>query len=118
MKEELKKRTKAFAVSIIKMTESLPRKNATFTVTNQIIGSSTSVGANYRAALRGRSKAEFIAKLGVVVEEVDETPYWLEIIVDSGLGAKDVITPLWLEGNELTAIFVSMLKTTKLNRDK
>lgn len=118
MKEELKKRTKAFAVSIIKMTEALPRKNSTFPVSNQIIRSATSVGANYRAALRARSKAEFIAKLGIVVEEVDETLYWLEIIVDSELASKELIGPLWLEGNELTSIFVSMLKTSKLNRDK
>ncbi|EAZ81122.1 four helix bundle protein [Algoriphagus machipongonensis] len=83
MKEELKKRTKAFAVSIIEMTETLPRKNSTFPITNQIIRSSTSIGANYRAPLRGRSKAEFIAKLGVVVEESDETLYWLEIIAKS-----------------------------------
>ncbi|MHA7130307.1 four helix bundle protein [Algoriphagus namhaensis] len=117
MKEELKVRSKIFAVSIIKMTEFLQKKNATATVTNQIIRAATSVGANYRAALRGRSKAKFIAKLGIVVEEADEKLYWLEIIVDSELATKEMITPLWKEGNELTAIFVSMLKTAKLNRD-
>ncbi|MBN7818106.1 four helix bundle protein [Algoriphagus pacificus] len=118
MKDELKKRTKTFAVAIIKMTETLPRRNSTTPVSNQIIRSSTSVGANYRAALRGRSKADFIAKLGIVVEESDETLYWLEIIVESELANKDQIAPLWKEGNELTSIFVKMLKTAKSNRDK
>jgi len=117
MKEELKKRTKDFAIAVIAMTEELPRKNSTFAITNQIIRSSTSIGANYRSALRGRSKAEFIAKLGIVVEESDETLYWLEIIQESNLSNSDRIKDLWKEGNELTAIFVSMLKTAKLNRD-
>jgi four helix bundle protein len=115
MKDELKKRTKEFAVAIIKMTEELPRKNSTFAITNQIIRSSTSVGANYRAALRGRSKAEFIAKLGIVVEEADESVYWLEIIQESNLATEELIKNLWKEANELTAIFVSMLKTSKIN---
>lgn len=117
MKEELKKRTKDFAIAVIAMTEELPRKNSTFAITNQIIRSSSSIGANYRSALRGRSKAEFIAKLGIVVEEADETLYWLEIIQESNLSTSDRIKGLWKEGNELTAIFVSMLKTAKLNRD-
>lgn len=117
MKEELKKRTKLFAIAVINMTEELPRKNSTFAITNQIIRSPTSIGANYRAALRGRSKADFIAKLGIVVEESDETLYWLEIIQESNLSNSDRIKDLWKEGNELTAIFVSMLKTAKLNRD-
>ncbi len=118
MKEEIKKRSKQFAIAIIKMTESLPRKNSTFVVSNQIIKSATSVGANYRSSLRGRSKAEFIAKLGIVVEEIDETLYWLEIIHESELANKETIQPLWQEANELTSIFVSMLKTAKLNHIK
>ena len=115
MTEEIKRRSKQFAIAIIKMTESLPRKNSTFVVSNQIIKSATSVGANYRSSLRGRSKAEFIAKLGIVVEEIDETLYWLEIISESELATQETIKPLWQEANELTSIFVSMLKTAKLN---
>lgn len=68
--------------------------------------------------MRGRSKAEFIAKLGIVVEEADETLYWLEIIQESNLSNSQNIKDLWKEANELTAIFVSMLKTTKFNQDK
>lgn len=115
MKEEIKHRSKLFALSIIKMTEGLPRKNSTFPICNQIIKSATSIGANYRSALRGRSKAEFIAKLGIVEEEADETLYWLEIIVESELSDSKIIDPLWKEGNELLSIFIAMIKTAKNN---
>ena len=116
MKEELKLRSKLFALAIIKMTEELPRKNSTFPICNQIIKAATSIGANYRSALRGRSKAEFIAKLGIVEEEADETLYWLEIIKESGLGNSKIIDPLWKEGNELVSIFIAMIKTAKINQ--
>lgn len=116
MKEEIKLRSKLFALAVIKMTEELPRKNSTFPICNQIIKSATSVGANYRSALRGRSKAEFIAKLGIVEEEADETLYWLEIIKESGLADSKVIDPLWKEGNELLSIFIAMIKTAKINQ--
>lgn len=116
MKEELKLRSKHFALAVIKMTEELPRKNSTFPICNQIIKSATSVGANYRSALRGRSKVEFIAKLGIVEEEADETLYWLEIIKESGLADSEIIDPLWKEGNELLSIFIAMIKTAKINQ--
>ena len=116
MKEEIKFRSKLFALAIIKMTEDLPRKNSTFPICNQIIKSATSIGANYRSALRGRSKAEFIAKLGIVEEEADETLYWLEIIKESGLADSKIIDPLWKEGNELLSIFIAMIKTAKNNQ--
>ncbi len=116
MKVEIKLRSKLFALAVIKMTEELPRKNSTFPICNQIIKSATSVGANYRSALRGRSKAEFIAKLGIVEEEADETLYWLEIIKESGLADSKVIDPLWKEGNELLSIFIAMIKTAKFNQ--
>jgi len=116
MKEEIKLRSKLFALAVIKMTEELPRKNSTFPICNQIIKSATSVGANYRSALRGRSKAEFIAKLGIVEEEADETLYWLEIIKESGLADSKVIDHLWKEGNELLSIFIAMIKTAKINQ--
>ncbi len=116
MKEEIKFRSKLFALAVIKMTEGLPRKNSTFPICNQIIKSATSIGANYRSALRGRSKAEFIAKLGIVEEEADETLYWLEIIKESGLGDSKIIDPLWKEGNELLSIFIAMIKTAKINQ--
>lgn len=115
MKEALKIRFKRFAVSIIHFCEGLPKKNSTFTLTNQIIRSSTSMGANYRAALRGRSKAEFLSKLGIVEEEADETLYWLELIKDTGLGNSTEIDPLWKECNELLSIIVSTINTTRKN---
>jgi four helix bundle protein len=118
MREELKSRTKEFAISIINMTEKLPKKTAAYITAKQLIRSATSVGANYRAALRGRSKAEFIAKIGIVEEEADETMYWLELIVGTHLLDKEAIVPLWKEANELTAIFTSMGKTSKQNRKK
>lgn len=98
------------------MTEGLARKNATFPICNQIIRSSTSIGANYRAALRARSKAEFLSKLGIVEEEADETLYWLELIKDSGLGESSVIDPIWKECNELLSIFTATIKTSKENQ--
>ncbi len=116
MKEEIKLRSKLFALAVIKMTEELPRKNSTFPICNQIIKSATSVGANYRSALRGRSKAEFIAKLGIVEEEADETLNWFEIIKESELADSIVIDPLWKEGNELLSIFIAMIKTAKINQ--
>ncbi|MEB2777224.1 four helix bundle protein [Algoriphagus sp. D3-2-R+10] len=116
MKEQLIARSKAFAIAIIQMTESLPRRNATYIISNQIVKSSSSIGANYRAALRGRSKAEFIAKLGIVEEEADETLYWLEILREGGIASKEIIDPLWKECNELLSIFIATIKTTKSNR--
>ena len=116
MKELLKNRSKAFAIAIIKMVESLPKRNATYIISNQIIRSSTSIGANYRAALRGRSKAEFIAKLGIVEEEADETLYWLEILKEGGIASSEIIDPLWKECNELLSIFIATIKTTKASK--
>lgn len=94
MKERLKIRFKKFALSIIQLCDMLPRRNATFTIGNQIIRSSISMGANYRSALRGRSTAEFLFKLSFVEEESDETLYWLELISDSGLASQEQIEQL------------------------
>lgn len=116
MKNELKKRTKNCALAVIKMTELMPKKTVSFVLEKQIIRSATSVGANYRAALRGRSKAEFAAKLGIVEEEADETCYWLELIEESNLVESSVLKPLYKEANELTAIFTAMCKTAKKNK--
>lgn len=82
------------------------------TISNQIIRSGTSVGANYRAVLRARSTAEFIAKLGIVIEEVDESAFWLEIIIESGLIKKELVESLLKETNEITAIMVSSKKSS------
>jgi four helix bundle protein len=115
--EELKKRTKQFALRIMKLVDSLPDTLSGRTIGNQIIRSGTSVGANYRAACRGRSRAEFIAKLGIVLEEIDECGYWLELIMESGMINKEKIESLYKEANEITAIIVSSIKTAKIIGD-
>lgn len=109
--QELKSRTKTFALRVMKLVEALPDGSIARTIGNQLVRSGTSVGANYRAACRGRSKAEFIAKLGIVVEEADETGYWLELVIDGQLLAANLVESLLQEANELTAIMVASRKT-------
>lgn len=113
--QELKNRTKAFALRVIKLVGVLPDGAVGRTIGSQLIRSGTSVGANYRAACRGRSKAEFIAKLGIVIEEADETCYWLELIIDGQLLPAHRVEPLLQEANELTAIMVASRKTAGTN---
>jgi len=110
--EELKQRTKDFALRIIRLVEALPKTILGRTIANQIIRSGTSVAANYRAACRARSKSEFAAKLGIVVEEADETAFWLELIIETGILPEGRIKQLLNEANELTAIFVRSRKTS------
>ena len=108
---ELKQRTKDFALRVMKLVGALPENSVGRPIGNQLIRSGTAIGANYRAACRGRSKAEFVAKLGVVVEEADESCYWLELIIDGQLLNKRRVEPLLLEANELTAIMVASRKS-------
>jgi four helix bundle protein len=111
--EEMKKRTKDFAKRVINLCRQLPETREGRLIGNQLFRSGTSVGANYRAACRGRSKAEFIAKLGVVLEEADESLYWLEILSETQIVKADLLEPLMEEASELVAIFVASLKTAK-----
>ncbi len=115
---ELKNRTKKFALRIIKLSEALPNTRAANVIVNQMLRSATSIGANYRAACRARSKADFISKIIVVEEEADETLYWLEIIMESELMQYDRLKHLMKEADELVAIFTSSGKTTKFNNPK
>jgi four helix bundle protein len=103
-KQELQSRTKAFALRILKLVDALPRTAAGRAISNQLVRSATSVGANYRAACRARSRAEFAAKLGTVLEEADESLYWLEMVRDGGLMSESQLSLLLREANELTAI--------------
>src|SRR5262245_66694323 len=91
---DLKARTKQFALRVMKLIDALPRTIQGHAIAKQIIRSATSVAANYRAACRARSRAEFIAKIGVVGEEADESCFWLELIIDSGLLTQERIFPL------------------------
>jgi four helix bundle protein len=104
---ELKNRTKQFALRVIKLVVALPKTMEGRAFGNQLVRSGTSVGANYRAACRGRSKAEFIAKLGTVEEEADESAYWMELIIDGGLLPGSKVDALRQEACELTAIMAA-----------
>lgn len=117
-KEELKDRTKKFALKIIKLVDDLPNTKAGNTIGYQIIRSGTSVASNYRAACRARSDADFISKITVVEEECDETLFWLELIDESGLIEKEKLIFLIKEADELTAIFTASGKTARLNNPK
>lgn len=114
--DNLKERTKSFGLRIIKLVDALPKSTSGYAVGKQLIRSGTSVGANYRSALRGRSRAEFIAKLGIVLEEIDESCYWLEIIIESELLPKNKVISLFQEAYELTSIFTTSIKTSKTNK--
>ena len=109
--DQLKGRTKMFSIMVINLAEKMPNTISTRVVLNQIVKSATSVGANYRAVCRARSDREFVAKMNIVLEEADETLFWLEIIIDKDWLNKSDVELIWKEGNELTAIFVSSLKT-------
>ena len=115
--EEPRDRTKRFALRIIKLVNSLPNDVSARTIGNQLIRSGTSVGANYRACCRAKSQADFIAKLGIVIEEADESAFWLELIVDSKIMKREMIEPLLNESNELVRIFVASRQTAKKNKN-
>ena len=111
--DELKKRTKEFALRVIKLVESFPKTFLGRHVGGQLIRSGTSVPANYRAACRAKSNADFIAKMGIVEEEADESAFWIELAVDSALVKLDLVTDLLDETNQLVAIFVSSINTAR-----
>lgn len=112
-RDDLKQRTKEFGLRIIKVIDALPDSPSTRAISAQLIRSGTSVGANYRSACRGRSTAEFSAKLGIVIEEADESAYWLELIAEARLLKPASIQPLLQEASELVAIFTAAVRTTK-----
>jgi four helix bundle protein len=111
--EELKARTKKYALEIIELSESLPKNRNGDVLAKQILRSATSVGANYRAACRARSKADFISKITIVEEEADKSLYWLELIKGSWLLSDDKLVSLMKEADELTAIFTAAGKTAR-----
>src|SRR6476620_187303 len=113
---DLKKRTKAFALRILKLVDALPKTTAGRALASQIVPSGTSVAANYRASCRARSTADFIAKMGIVEEEADETLFWLELLEESDLITAAKLTAIKEEANELIAIAVASIKTARRNR--
>jgi four helix bundle protein len=116
--DEMKKRTKQFALRTIKLCDSLPNRRAANVIANQLIRSATSVGANYRSACRARSQADFVSKVGITLEESDESVYWMELIVDSNMKPENQVADLMKEGNELTAIFNASFYTARENTKK
>ena len=114
----LRERTKAFALRIIRLFGSLPKRIDAQVIGKQVLRSGTSVGANYREAQRSRSKAEFIAKIGDCLKELDETSYWLELLVESDIVQFKLLEPLQDECNQLLAIFTTISKKAKLRKDE
>jgi four helix bundle protein len=118
MKEdELKRRTKGFALRVIHLAEALPGTPVGRVIRGQMLRSGTSVGANYRAAKRARSTADFISKMGIVEEETDESMYWMELIVEAGLMNESQISDLCKEADEILAMVVASIKTARRSRN-
>ena len=113
---QLKARTKEFALRVIRLVDLMPSSVKGRAIANQIMRSATSVAANYRAACRARSRAKFVAKIGVVEEEADETAFWLELVVAAHIPTEKQIAPLLREANELVAIMAASRKSAIANR--
>ena len=111
--KDLRDRTKAFALRVVRMFSALPKTAEAQVLGKQLLRSGTSIGANYREAFRARSKAEFIAKCGDSLREIEESSYWLELLVESGIVSLEKLAPLRHECDELTAIFVTIIKRAK-----
>ena len=105
--EELKSRTKQFAIRIIRLVQMLPKNSEAQVIGKQLLRSGTSVAANYRAVCRSRSNPEFIAKMGTVIEEADETAFWLELLDEASITSERQIDPLLQEAGELVKIFAA-----------
>ncbi len=115
--EELRDRTKKFALRVIRLFRSLPFRTDTQVLGKQLLRSGTSVAANYRAVCRARSKPEFIARIGIVAEETDETVLWLELLIESGVVGQDKASELLTEAKELAAIFTASQRTSMRDRN-
>jgi len=116
--KDLKKRTKEFALRIIKLVESLPKGRTADVLGKQLLRSGTSVGANYRSACRARSTADFISKMGIVEEEADESLFWMELLIESGIVKVAKLESLMEEADELLAITIASINTAKKRNKK
>ena len=113
LQEELRNRTKAFAVRVVRLYRSLPYRTDAQVLGKQVLRSGTAVAANYRAACRARSRAEWIAKIGIVVEEADETLFWLEMLADCEIVPLRLLEALLKEARELSALFTASQRTAR-----
>lgn len=111
--DEMKIRTKQFALRVIRLIESLPKTRSANVIGNQLLRSATSVGANYRASCRAKSTADFVSKLAIVEEEADESMYWIELLIEAGIIRKRQLADLLDEADQLLAIVIASIKTTK-----
>jgi four helix bundle protein len=116
--DDMKERTRAFALCVIRLAESLPNTPTANVIRNQMVRCGTSVGANYRAACRARSRPDFIAKMGIVEEEADESSYWIELLIDAGIVKRERVVDLLQEGDEIVSIVVSSIKTARTGSTK
>jgi four helix bundle protein len=116
--KDFKERSRQFAIRVISLVDALPQQRSADVLGKQLLRSATSVAANYRAACRARSTAEFIAKMGIVEEEADESQGWIEMIADAGLVKKERVEELIKEAGELTAMTVASIKTARRNKAK
>lgn len=116
LNNELKVRTKLFALAIIKFVQELPKNYVSNVIGGQLLRAGTSVGANYRSACRARSQAEFISKMGIVEEEADESIYWIEILVEAEIIKNGKADSLLKEANEILAMTVASIKTARKNK--
>ncbi len=115
--ELFKKRTKAYALKIMRFTDALPSSRATNVIAGQLLRSGTSVGANYRAACRAKSSGDFISKMGTVEEECDESIFWMELLEESGKTKDAVVSELKKEGFEILAMVVASINTARARRN-
>jgi len=111
--DELKNRTKQYTLRIVRLVRALPQNQEGWVIGKQLLRAGTSVGANYRAVCRARSTADFIAKLGIVIEEADESAFWLEIVIEAMMIKRELVEPLLKETNEIIAIMVASVMSSK-----
>ena len=113
---ELKRRTRAFAVAVIKFAQTLPKDPATLVIMRQLVKSGTSVGANYRSSCRAKSRADFVSKMTTAEEEADETQYWLEVLVEASIVNAEAVAVLHDEADQLVRILVASINTARGSR--
>lgn len=115
-KHDFPRRTMLFGLRIIRLVEQLPKSQVAKVIGTQLLRAGTSVGANYRSALRGKSRADFIAKMGIVEEECDEALYWMQMLIEAGIVRASLLTELMSEANQIIAIVVSSIKTARTRK--
>ena len=115
---DFRARTFQFGIRCVRLVESLPKSTAAQTIGRQLLRAGTSVGANYRAAVRGRSRADFVSRMGIVEEESDEALYWIDVLVELGLATEKRVEALRAEANEIISITVSSIKTARKGAQK